>query len=330
MENMFKRTLLGAAIALAATSANAAIDLAGDALQLYGQAAGALHLISNDNGDDQMVADIESRIGFRGRLQFDDFGPDFIWQMEGGNANNGDKTGGLGHRDTYLGLDFTGFGSLKFGRQLVAAYNYVDWPHSNPGLGNVFDGWTGWGSWKYADRTDNNLRFDSANFGGFTFQASLSGMGDSTDEQVSSVAASYAHDKFSVHGGVYSQKAYTDANDNKAGDWSYGILGGAVYLGDLTLTGAYKQMHNGVADDDQGVLSATAQYVVDGTWLFKAGYSDAGDTDKIANSGATAITGRVGYILPSLFLHVDVRNYSFDGDKDSDHTRVLLGAEYVF
>ena len=39
----FKRTLLGAAVALAASSASAAIPLAGDAVQLYGQAAGFIH-----------------------------------------------------------------------------------------------------------------------------------------------------------------------------------------------------------------------------------------------------------------------------------------------
>lgn len=42
---MFKRSVLGAAVALAAVSgsANAAIELAGDAVQLYGQAAGFMH-----------------------------------------------------------------------------------------------------------------------------------------------------------------------------------------------------------------------------------------------------------------------------------------------
>ena len=55
--------------------------------------------------------------------------------LEGADATWG-KFGG---RDTYVGFEFDGVGQLKYGRQLVAAYDYVDWPHTNPGLGNVYD-----------------------------------------------------------------------------------------------------------------------------------------------------------------------------------------------
>ncbi|MDF2185596.1 porin [Grimontia hollisae] len=356
MEKMFKRSVLGAAVALAAVSgsANAAIELAGDAVQLYGQAAGFIHLTnpkaSGKDGAAQAV--IESRVGFRGRVAYDEFGPDFIWQIEGGNADNSDKSGQLGARDTYLGLDFEGVGSFKYGRQLVAAYNYVDWPHSNPGLGNVFD-WHNKIGASYEDRADNVFRFDSANFGGFNFQATLSGMGSSTEEMVSSIAASYSQDMFSVHAGYYDQKGYNktvateggyvadeDGNPKweaptskveKAGDVSYSIIGGSVFLGDLTLTAAWKAMENGVTNNDQDAYSATAQYVIDGTWVLKGGYAATSESKLGTDDDSQAITGRLGYLLPSTYLFLDVRSYDYNGsDETDDGTNILIGAEYYF
>lgn len=203
MEKMFKRSVLGAAVALAAVSgsANAAVELAGESLVFYGQAAGGI-IIANpkaSGSDSSISTDIESRIGFRGRVAFDAISPDFIWQIEGGNADNVWQNGHLGGRDTYLGFDFDGIGSFKYGRQLVAAFNYIDWPHTNPGLGNVFDVWNkdanDHGA-SFEDRANNVLRFDSANFGGFNFQVSLSGMGSTTDALVASVGSSYSTDLF--------------------------------------------------------------------------------------------------------------------------------------
>ncbi|WP_413110794.1 porin [Thaumasiovibrio sp. DFM-14] len=330
MEKMFKRTLVGAAIALAAGSANAAIDLAGENVQFYGQAAGFIHLTGPEVGDNAAQAVIESRVGFRGRHQYDDFGPDFIWQIEGGDANNGDKSGQLGARDTFLGFDFDGVGSFKYGRQLVAAYNYVDWPHSNPGLGNVFD-WHNTIDASYEDRADNVFRFDSANWGGFGVQATLSGMGSNTDAMIVSVAANYNHEKFSIHGGFYNQSDYTNADGIKDGDISYAIIGGSVYLGDLTLTAAYKPMKNDLTNNDQDAYSATAQYVIDGKYVLKAGYAATSDSKLGSGDDSQALTARFGYLLPSTYLFVDVRSYDMLGsDESDDGTNVLLGAEYYF
>ncbi|MEH0742913.1 porin [Vibrio cholerae] len=357
MDKMFKRSLVGAAVAAVAMSgsANAAIQLAGDAVQFYGQAAGNITLI--DAGDTTSIGtEIESRIGFRGVVEFDDIAPNFIWQIEGGNANNGTNTGGLGARDTYLGLDFEGVGQFKYGRQLVAAYNYVDWPHSNPGLGNVFD-WNNDIGGGYQDRADSVLRFDSANFGGFNFQATLSGMTKDTDQMVSSIGTSYSTEKFSVHAGYYHQGSYeqgvgepekftVDANDNVIlnPEWvawrdnggenqretvesrNYAIVGGSLFLGDLTLTGAYKAME--VGSVGQNAYSATAQYVIDSKYVLKAGYAATDDADGTTDTADQAITARFGYLLPSSYWYIDSRNYEFDGG-DWAH-RILLGMEYYF
>ncbi len=330
MEMTFKRSLLGLAVAAAAMSgsANAAIDLHGEAVQLYGQAAGFMHIVNPEVGDGAAQAVIESRVGFKGRVAYDEIGPDFIWQIESGDANGTDY-GTFGMRDTFLGFDFEGVGSFKYGRQLIAAYNYVDWPHSNPGLGNVFDWHNAIGA-NYESRANNVFRFDSANFGGFNFQATLSGMGSTTDAMVGSIAASYSQDMFSVHAGYYNQADYMEGTEKK-GDESYTIVGGSMFLGDVTLTAAYKMMENGRTGDDQDAYSATAQYVIDGTWVLKAGYAATSESKLGTNDDSQAITGRLGYLLPSTYLFLDVRSYDYNGSDDSaDGTNVLIGAEYYF
>ncbi|ASG06932.1 MULTISPECIES: porin [Vibrio] len=341
MDKMFKRTLLGAAVAMAAVgSAQAAIPLAGDAVQFYGQAAGFITIASPDKGDESVTATIESRIGFRGVVEFEDFGPNLLWQIEGGNAGHGgfdpdtswthNDNGQLGARDTYLGLGFDGVGSFKYGRQLVAAYNYVDWPHSNPGLGNVFD-WNNDIGAGYQDRADHVLRFDSESFGGFNYQITLSGMEKTTDAVVVSIAGSYQAGPVNLHGGYYTQAEYTDGADKK-GDINYAILGATAGFDAFTLTGAVKLMNNDLADKEQLAYSATAQYV-NNSWVYKLGV--AGTTDakekgtKLADTGDLAVTARLGYLLPSTYLFMDLRNYKMNAADGFDNN-LLIGAEYYF
>ncbi|MDE1513440.1 porin [Vibrio sp. dsl-7] len=343
MDKMFKRTLLASAVAMvaAAGSANAAIDLNGKAVQLYGQAAGFMQFSSPDKGDSSVNAVIESRVGFRGVVEFEDFGPDFVWQIEGGNANNGGfspdtswthvDNGQFGARDTYLGLSFDGVGSFKYGRQLVAAYNYVDWPHSNPGLGNVFD-WNQDIGASFEDRANNVLRFDSVNFGGFNVQLTLSGMGSTTDALVTSIGASYQMGPVNLHGGYYTQGSYTDAN-GAAGDQSYSIVGATLGLDAFTLTGAVKLMENGVNDGEQMAYSATAQYVMNNQWVYKVGIAGTNDAKfdgkKQADTSDLALTARLGYLLPSTYLFIDSRNYKMNA-ADGFDMNILVGAEYYF
>lgn len=354
MDKFFKRTLVGAAVAAAAVSgsANAAISLAGDAVQFYGQAAGFVEYNNAENANTTSAV-IESRIGFRGVVDFEDLEPNFVWQIEGGNAGHGgfdpdegwkhNDNGQLGARDTYLGFDWEGFGSVKFGRQLVAAYNYVDWPHTNPGLGDVFD-WNNDIGAGYQDRADNVLRYDSANFGGFNVQATLSGMEDTTDAMVASIAGSYSADLFSVHAGYYSRGEYDKDATTKSYAHDYLIVGGSLFLGDFTFTGGYKAMNTETdtsKDNGQDVVSLTAAYQINDKWFVKAGYSASSSSDFADDIGQDnsdqAITGRVGYLLPSAILYVDIRDYemrTLDATTNiasqADNTKVLFGAEYYF
>lgn len=352
MDKMFKRSLLGAAIALtaAAGSANAAIELAGENVVLYGQAAGSLQYWSADSAkkDNTVDVEIESRIGLRGKVSYDNVAPSFVYQIETGNADNvkgsnNDGLGAFGGRDTYVGLEFDGFGQIKYGRQLVAAYDYVDWPHTNPGLGNVFDWHNAIGS-GFQDRASDTIRYDSVNWGGLKVQATLSGMTETTDALVASFAAGYTGDGFNVHAGYYTQNGYDEVDGTtttKKGDVSYAIVGGSLNLGDFTLTAAYKPMWNDVTDNQQDAYSATVAYMVDQTWVYKLGYAGTSDADKAVDrdedgvltkdTASQAITGRVMYLLPSTALYFDVRNYDMLGNSEKDDgTRFMFGAEYYF
>jgi len=91
---MFKKIIVAAAIATTAFGASASVDLAGDAFQIYGQAVAYTKLIDDKNESDTSVkVAIESRIGFRGNVNFESFSPNLIWQIESGDSNNGPKSG---------------------------------------------------------------------------------------------------------------------------------------------------------------------------------------------------------------------------------------------
>ncbi|MFA0568676.1 MAG: porin [Vibrio gallaecicus] len=334
----FKRTLLGAVIAASSIgSASAAVQLAGENFEIYGTAAVYnMTIDSKDSATDtNNTVGVESKIGFKGKHVYEDFGPDLIWQIESGWASNADRSwddskGILGGRDTFMGLVFNDVGTLKFGRQTHAAFDLVDWPHSNPGLGNVFD-WNNDLGAGYQDRADNMIRLESAAFGPVKVNATFSGMESSTSEMISSFAAYFTQDKYALHAGYYMRG---DSEDQTAADafkeHSYAIVGGSLYLGKLTLTGAYKMMdYDG---NGQNAISATGQYMLTDKMLVKLGYASTDEADGVAgDTGDTAITGRLGYLLPSTYLYMDIRNYDFNGsDESADNTRLLLGAEYYF
>ncbi|GHZ13396.1 Outer membrane porin protein precursor [Vibrio cholerae] len=370
MDKMFKRTLLGAAVAMAAVGVQAA-QLT-DNVQLYGQAAGNLYFESKGDSakDDTVGVEIESRIGLRGTQSFNNFGPDFVWQIETSNAYNGDTGGQFGGRDTYLGLAFDGVGTVKVGRQLVSIYDYVDWPHSNPGLGNVFDWHNAIGA-GYQDRADHVIRFDSSDYSGFKYSLSASKMNESMDNAVVSFALAYNAERFGLHGGAYlgskeekktaAKKAYYEFNTETGlaelkpataakideAQAAYYLVGGNVSITDkLSLTAAWKHMTNEVnnVERKQDAYSATLAYWATSEWLFKAGYAATtkakfgGETQ--AETDSKAITARALYVLdPSAVLYFDVRNYDMmtptEGDDKgkadaNDQTRFLLGVEYYF
>ncbi|PFG46067.1 putative porin [Vibrio sp. ES.051] len=333
MDKMIKRTLLGAAIAsvAAAGSANAAVQLAGENFEIYGTAAAYNMFITNDadGKDSTNTVGIESKIGFKGKHVYEDFGADFLWQIESGWASHDDSSwasdrGILGGRDTFIGLGFDA-GNLKIGRMTHAAYDIVDWPHSNPGLGNVFD-WNNDLGAGFQDRADNMIRFESAAMGPVKVNVTASGMESSTSDIILSGAVYFTQDMFGLHAGYYNRG---EAEDKSFADHSYAIVGGNLYLDKLTLSAAYKMME--YDGNDQNAISATAQYMFTDKFLAKLGYASTDEADGTKDTDDQAITARLGYLLPSTYLYVDVRSYDFNADDDSaDNTRLLIGAEYYF
>ncbi|WP_394139880.1 porin [Vibrio chagasii] len=218
MENkIFKRTLLGASVALLSTGVMAKeVGINSDFnVDVYGVAAISLvNYNTTDNNDSSTgyAVENESRIGFRAHKDmFDDVL--ITMQIESGYVDNTDWSHGgvsggvLGFRDTFIGASGS-WGNLRVGRVLTPLYEIVDWPFSNPGLGSVFD----WGGINgHYDRQSNQIRYDSAKFGGFSFAASVgrddndNGGGAATrDANFFGASAKYSFEKITFMGAVES------------------------------------------------------------------------------------------------------------------------------
>ncbi|PTP50064.1 porin [Vibrio splendidus] len=218
MENkIFKRTLLGATVALLSTGVMAKeVGINSDFnVDVYGVAAISLvNYNTTDNNDSSSgyAVENESRIGFRAHKEmFDDVL--ITMQIESGYVDSTDWSHGgvsggvLGFRDTFVGASGS-WGNLRVGRVLTPLYEIVDWPFSNPGLGSVFD----WGGINgHYDRQSNQIRYDSAKFGGFSFAASVgrddndNGGGAATrDANFVGASAKYSFEKITFMGAVES------------------------------------------------------------------------------------------------------------------------------
>ncbi len=277
MENVFKRTLVGAAVAMVSTSAFAAEEtgqigvLSDFNVQAYGVAAMSVIYQEDSNGYDY---ENESRIGFRtSKDMFDNV--NVFMQIESGYVGEDGKGSTLGGRDTFLGLQGD-WGKVRFGRMLTPLYEIVDWPYSNPGLGRVFD-WGGDVKAHY-DRKGDIARYDSPSFGGFTFNASV-GRGDKDVNGSNHLGAGVhynAADIITLHGAYEANNKY-DGGDIDSEAY---ILGFELPLpAGFSLSGAYKynegeSKHESYAGQkaEQGQYSIIGQYW-NGPWGFKLGYA---------------------------------------------------------
>lgn len=188
MEKMFKRSVLGTAVAAAAMmsmSANAYQIGENNEfnVEVYGVAAIS---IVNYDAEEKTIAtgakedkytgydyENESRIGFRaGKDMFDNV--NIFMQVESGYVGEDGKGGTLGNRDTFVGVQGD-WGKVRFGRMLTPMYEVIDWPYANPGLGASWD-WGGDVKFN-RDRHGDMARYDSPNFSGFNFNVAT-GRGD--------------------------------------------------------------------------------------------------------------------------------------------------------
>jgi len=217
MDKMFKRTLLGAAVAIASTGAIAAessqVGIISDFnVQAYGVAAISVVNYDSDvkkaDGTTEKKStgydyENESRIGFRASKDMYD-NVNVFMQIESGYVGENGDGATLGNRDTFLGLQGD-WGKVRFGRMLTPMYEVIDWPYANPGLGAVWD----WGGdVKYnRDRHGDMARYDSADLNGFTFNLAT-GRGDSSveDNYFYGAAAHYRlADSFTIHAALETE-----------------------------------------------------------------------------------------------------------------------------
>ncbi len=190
MENkFFKRTLLGAAVAMISSGALAGTEssqvgiISDFNVQAYGVAA--ISVVNYDSEETKAGVktdtgtgydyENESRIGFRAsKDMFDNL--NIFMQVESGYVGENGDGATLGNRDTFVGLQGD-WGKVRFGRMLTPMYEVIDWPYANPGLGAVWD-WGGDVQYN-RDRHGDMARYDSADLNGFTFNLAT-GRGDSS------------------------------------------------------------------------------------------------------------------------------------------------------
>lgn len=302
MDKMFKRTLLGAAVASIAFSGSALAKPATDTVDLYGQVALSIWQFGEDKiggGDAPLNFENESRFGLRGSKDLAR-GPKLIWQLEGGNVGDAGGNSGLGVRDTYLGFEFEDAGKLRIGRMLTPLYQVVDWPYSGQRAGAIFD-WGGdiVGGARY-DRQSNMVRYDSENYNGFTFDlAAGRGTESNKDSNFYGAGIHFTKGVFTLHAALESgadrkvsnfATAYNDYLNQNPGagpeldtdnekhsakglsDTMAGILGIELNFSSWGIYGAYKQ-ESAEYKDVEVDLDGTTVDVPNGTKLEQDSYS---------------------------------------------------------
>ncbi|CAM3190345.1 porin [Vibrio rarus] len=342
------------AIALTSVFATASVSAATEtgqvgiisdfSVQVYGVAAiSVVNYNVSDNRDAStgFVVENESRIGFRAsKDMFDNFL--ISMQIESGYVDSTDWSHGgvsggvLGFRDTYLGASGD-WGNLRVGRVLTPLYEIVDWPFSNPGLGATFD-WGGINA-NY-DRQSNQVRFDSANYGGFTFAASVgrdddaNGGGNATrDTYFYSANTKYNFSTVTLMAAVEGgTRAQATAPDDDTLAYIVGFEAGLPAGFGIAAAYKYDQIDNSIDKHTQDSISVIGQWW-NGPLGIKAGYAENFDSEKggvtqdDSNSIASVqVMGVINGFVP--YVRVAARS-NFTDEKDTDIV-TRFGLEYGF
>ncbi len=355
MEKMFKRTLVGAAVASLVSFSAFADEGAGGQVginsdfdvEVYGVAAiSMVNYNTTDNKDDSsgFAVENESRIGFRASGDMTD-SVRVTMQIESGYVDNTDWAHGgvaggvLGFRDTYIGMSGD-FGNVRIGRVLTPLYEIVDWPFSNPGLGSVFD-WGGINA--HYDRQSNQVRYDSPKFGGFTFAASVgrddndNGGGAATrDSYFAGANAKYSFEKLTLMGAVeQGTRADAKADDTDTSAYIAGFE--AALPAGFGIAAAYKQeqLETAGVKHEQGSYSVIGQYW-NGPVGFKLGYAANLDSEKAGVSQDDAdhtISGQLMAVVNGFVPYLRVAQRTTNVPKSTENRSDIvtrIGLEYGF
>jgi predicted porin len=216
-----------------------------------------------------------SRIGFRGT---EDLGGGLkaIFQLENGfNADDGSMAtaGTLFDRKSVVGLS-GGFGTVTLGRQV----DYLDDIGSKYTSVQTFGGnGIKGGHFNNLDRiagsrSNNSVRFDSANYGGFTgnlFYGFGEVAGNNSAGQAMGLGANYANGPFGIGFGYFRSKLAADALPARAGDTDLKTftLGTSYQFGPAKLYGAWSQtkrpLQGSVGTALQSITVATKANIFD-------------------------------------------------------------------
>ncbi|WP_064605499.1 porin [Photobacterium sp. J15] len=358
MNKIFKRSVLGAAIAtagLVSASANAyTIGESNDSqVELYGIVS--ISAVDMGKKDSSWELDNETRIGFRAAQAMSDSVEAFV-QVESGWMK--DEGADLGHRDTFVGMRGDNWGQVRFGRMLTPMYELVDWPYSASNMGETFD--RGWRSGErfLFDRKSQQIRYDSVKLADMiTFSLSVGNGSENTDDsnfyggKISITPADMLtlHAAFEV-GEDTEFESGSDATFNKdgtlkeagkeasIGDTDSFFVGfelrpiDSVMVAGAYKTGEYDASNKGSFTYDKREIDAysvQANYYM-GNANFRIGYANQdGDTDGVndAHLDRETITGEFGYTFNSVYTFLRVAEHSNDGDGD---TMVRIGTEWYF
>ncbi|GAD88550.1 hypothetical protein VHA01S_005_01540 [Vibrio halioticoli NBRC 102217] len=335
--------LLASGSALAAETSQVGI-ISDFNVQAYGVAA--ISVVNYNVGDNRdastgFAVENESRIGFRAsKDMFDNFL--ITMQIESGYVDNtdwghGGVSGGvLGFRDTFLGASGD-WGNLRVGRVLTPLYEIVDWPFSNPGLGATFD----WGGISgHYDRQSNQVRFDSANYGGFTFAASV-GRDDNDNGGGSATRDSYFYSgnvkySFSTVTLMGAAEAATRANLDETSAYIVGFEAGLPAGFGIAAAFKHEEVDN-KADVTLGKQTQDSISVIGQWWNgplgIKAGYAanfdsetDGTKQDDANSIASVQVMGVINGFVP--YVRVAARS-DFTAEKDTDIV-TRFGLEYGF
>ncbi|OCQ11286.1 chitoporin [Vibrio parahaemolyticus] len=297
----------------------------------------------------------ESRIGFRGKKQFANFGPTFIWQIEGGyvDPSFGGEGAGLGERDTFVGFESASWGQVRLGRVLTPMYELVDWPASNPGLGDVYDWGGAIGGAKYQDRQSNTIRWDSPMYADKFSLDIAAGAGDKAglgagDDYWGGIAAHYKLGPLQLEA-AYEGNRNIESEGQTWENNTYLVGVQGWFDNGISFFAQYKYMEadasNGV-NEKQDAMSAGLMYTT-GDWQYKLGYAANFDLERdgktINDTADDVLSAQVMYFVdPSAVLYVRARTLDFgDGAsqldkpaearwKSADYDEFSVGVEYYF
>lgn len=151
---------LGLLVSMLPTLALADVTLYG---QIRGGIEGSKVKYQGSEGSTTNVRDYSSRLGFKGSEPLGN-GLSAIWQVEQSVSTQGGTTTGWSNRTTFVGLEGA-LGKLRIGNLDNYANSNLDivdgWTYRNAALGLAL--YT-----RYSGRTGSTIRFDSADFGGFS------------------------------------------------------------------------------------------------------------------------------------------------------------------